>query len=70
MSPFEVGPGWYDSYWYSRQPCPEQRSCAGSLVWLEVLTVLLAGGGAALNLFHAHGDADRGQPGVGAVLNQ
>jgi hypothetical protein len=70
MSPFEIGPGWYDSYWYSSQPCPEQRSFSGSLVWSEVLAVLLAAGGAALNLFHAYSDADHGQPGVGAVLNQ
>jgi hypothetical protein len=70
MSPFEVGPGWYDSYWYSSQPYPQQRSFSGSLVWLEVLAVLLTGGGAVLNLFHAYSDAGRGQPGVGAALNQ
>jgi len=59
MSPFEVDPGLYDRYRHSGRPHPQHRSLSGSLVRFVVPLVLLAGGGAALGLFHAHSDADR-----------
>ncbi len=61
MAPLDVDPKWYDRHWYTDRPRPKRRSLTAGLVRFAVLAMLLAGGGAALGLFHAHSDADRAQ---------
>lgn len=60
MTPFEVAPGWYDSYWYSERPRPRRRSFSGSVARFAVLVVLLTGSGFVLSNFHVQRDVGGG----------
>jgi hypothetical protein len=57
MLPFEINPGWYDTYWYSDRPRPKHRSFPGSVARFAMLVMLLAGSGVALSHLHGRSDA-------------
>ena len=56
MSQFEVGPGWYDTYWYSERARPRRRPVSRRVARLAVLVVLLLGGGMVLSNLHVGRD--------------
>jgi hypothetical protein len=60
MTPFEVAPEWYGSYWYSDRPHQRRRSFSRSLARLAVLVVLLTGSGFMLSNFHVQRDVSSG----------
>jgi hypothetical protein len=64
MHPFEVGPGWYESYWYAERGRRKRSSVGGSVARFAVAVVLLAGGGMALSHFHVPGHAGAAHDGA------
>jgi hypothetical protein len=60
MTPFEVSPGWYDSYWYSDRPRPKRRSFSANFARFAVLIALLTGSGLALSNLQVQRDVSSG----------